>query len=94
MNQYKIHHRKSITKLNSFSGSYNSCVVDPIITSMGCITQTSSEKEMSTLIRQAWCYVKVAAPPQARVSQANYLTTPNLKQFSISLQERAGHQIC
>jgi hypothetical protein len=25
---------------------------------------------------------------------ANYLTTSNLKQFSISLQEKTGHQIC
>jgi hypothetical protein len=51
---------------------------------MGGITLRSSEKEMSTLILQAWHRVKVAAVPQARVHQANCLTTPNLKQFSIS----------
>jgi hypothetical protein len=61
---------------------------------MGGITPKSSEEEMSSLIRQAWCRVKVAAPTQARVRQAHYLTTPNLKQFSVSLQEKAGHQIC
>jgi hypothetical protein len=59
---------------------------------MGGITTISSEEEMPTLILQAGCCVKVAAPPQARVRQANYLTVPNLKQFSISLQEKAGHQ--
>jgi hypothetical protein len=61
---------------------------------MGGTTPTSGEEEMPTLIRQAWCRAKVAAPPLAGMHQANYLTTPNLKQFSISLEEKAANQIC
>jgi hypothetical protein len=74
--------------------------VDPVITnetlvtSMGGTTLTSRAEEMPTLIWQAWCREKAAAPPHARVRQANCLTTPNLKQFSVSLQVKAGHQIC
>jgi hypothetical protein len=60
---------------------------------MGGITPTSSEKKMPIVICHAWCHVKMAAPHPARVHQANYLTTPNLKQFSINLQEKAGCQI-
>jgi hypothetical protein len=54
---------------------------------MGGITPTSSEEEMPILSRQARCRVKVAAPPQAKVRQANYLTAPSLKQFSKSTRK-------
>jgi hypothetical protein len=47
---------------------------------MGRTTPTSSEEEILTLIQQAWRRVRVAAPPQSRMRQANYLTTLNLKQ--------------
>jgi hypothetical protein len=54
---------------------------EAVVTKCGVTTLTSSEKEMSPLIRQAWCSEKVAAPPQVTVCQANYLTTLILKQF-------------